>query len=136
MCIVDSHHHLIALFKYFNVLWLPDPQGPFSEMVPSMLIIQRARLPKKVKGNRERLAERHMHHKKYMATPEEKQIDTHLKMEWQMHFSENLPGIIQWWWTTKWDIIRIGQWGSCVARPTAFSIICGNSKMENAALTC
>ena len=29
----------------------------------------------------------------YMATLEEKQIDTHSKMEWQMYFSENVPGV-------------------------------------------
>ena len=32
-----------------------------------------------------------MHHTSYIATPEEKQIDTHPKMEWQMYFlAENL----------------------------------------------
>ena len=28
-----------------------------------------------------------------MVTPEDKQKDAHLKMEWQMYFSKNIPGI-------------------------------------------
>ena len=65
-----------------------------SDMVPSMLIKEpgcqtRSRLTEKLAKVRKNGCAPY-----YMATPEEKQIDTHLKMEWQMYFSaENLPGV-------------------------------------------
>ena len=62
-------------------------------MIPSMLIKEpgcqtRARPEKFAK-----VWKMCMHHNSYMATSEEKQVDAHLKMEWQICFSENHPGV-------------------------------------------
>ena len=82
----NGHHHLITLFKYIKrkkswdyLIW---PQGPLSEMVPSMLIKEPGC---QTRARPEKLAEvgiMCVHHNSYMATPEEKQVDVHLKMEW------------------------------------------------------
>ena len=61
-------------------------------MVP-LHVNQRARLPNEVKANRETCKKENAFAPYYMATPEEKQIDTHLKMEWQMYFSKNILGV-------------------------------------------
>ena len=70
-CIVDSHRHLIALFKYFKcekswdyLIW---PHGPQSKMVPSMLIKEpgcqtRSRLPEKLA----KCVKTCVHHTSYM----------------------------------------------------------------------
>ena len=40
------------------------------------------------------------------ATPEEKQVDMHSNMEWQMYISQRIFWrVIQWWWTTVQDKI-------------------------------
>ena len=62
-------------------------------MVPSMLIKEpgyqtKSRLTEKLAKVWENACALY-----YKATPEEKQIDTDSKMEWQMYFSENLPGV-------------------------------------------
>ena len=61
--------------------------------MPSMLLKgpgcqTRSRLTEELANVRKNL-----HAPYYMATTEEKQIDTHLKLECQMYFSENLPGV-------------------------------------------
>ena len=62
------------------------------------LFYQRARLLSKVKlTEKPAKVQKNVRAPYYMATPEEKQIDMHLKMEKQMYFSKNIPRLIQWW---------------------------------------
>ena len=48
--------------------------------------------------------------------------------------AENVPGLIQWWWTTRSDIVRIdqrrGQRGIVLHNQASFPFICGSRKME------
>ena len=89
MCIVDSHRHLIALFKYFKCekeLRLPDPASLSLQQNGTIHVNQRVRLPNEVKANRETCivwknacASYYMPGQQSQATPEEKQI--HIRIQ-------------------------------------------------------
>ena len=66
-----------------------------SEMIPSMLIKEsRCQTRSGIIEKLAKCGKTHVHHTSHMATPEEKQIDSHTKMEWQMYFSaEKPPGV-------------------------------------------
>ena len=85
-------------------------------MIPSMLIKE----PGEVKDNREtwKSAEKCMCTILYGNT-KEKQIDTHSKMEWQMYFSENLPGVNLV--VMNYKIRRNKNWPA--TRPARYSLV-------------
>ena len=76
----------------------------------------------------------HVHHTSYIAIPEEKQIDTRPKLEWQIYFSaENLlefnPMVMNY--KIRHNNNKIGQRSTAVHGQTTLSItICGGRKME------
>ena len=100
MCIVDSHRHLIALFKISSVkkLRLPD-SAPWSLKWDGIIHVnQRARLPNEVKAKRETCKSAEKREctiaTSYMETLEENQINsyTHPEMECQCMSNVLLKG--------------------------------------------
>ena len=129
----QSFDHTVLIFQMWKELRLPDLASWSVQWNSTTLYVnQRARMPNKVKANREtglsKCRKARVHHTQYMATPEEKQIDTHSKMEWQMYLvSGNLPRVNPV--VMNYIIIlrnigqRRGQQGIVLRGQTAFSVI-------------
>ena len=68
-----------------------------------------------------------MHHTTYMITPEQKQIDTDPKMEWQTYFSKNIPGVNPV--AMNYKIRHNKNQPRDVHGQTAFYVFCGGRKI-------
>ena len=78
--------HTVLIFQTWKELRLPDPASWSLKWNGTIHVNQRAKMPNTVSANREtcKSAENALA-PYYMVTSEEKQIDTHSRMEWQMY---------------------------------------------------